>query len=121
MPFVGLATLHEHHRMAQAYGIHPAITFGVDPLGPDQWLAHQLMRATFHAGIAVEARLHETRRVLAPLPEPAPKGATWREIPVWTYRQAVGLDPLDDEEADAPLPELPDDELEAFAAFARDG
>jgi hypothetical protein len=55
-------------------------------------LAYQLMRATFYAGTAIDNRLKQTRQELTDLPEQPPKGQTWRQVPVWTYRQAIGLD-----------------------------
>jgi len=91
MPFVNLATMHEHHMMAKEYGIHPALTWGVDPL-QEQLLGYQLMRATFYGGRAVENRMSQMKRVLEPMPEQPPKGSTWGLKNVWTYSQAVGLE-----------------------------
>lgn len=100
MPFVTLPRMHEHFLMAKEFGIHPALTFGVDPT-QDQMLGYQLMRATFYAGRAVEQRLSQTTRVLEPAPESPPRGMFWTERPVWTYRQAVGLDAGPEEADDA--------------------
>lgn len=91
--------LYEHHRMAQEYGLHPAITFGVDPLR-NQLLAYQLMRATFYTGTAIENRLKQTRRELVDLPEQPPKGQTFRDVPMWTYQQAIGSQPPPPEAAE---------------------
>ncbi|HEY7119517.1 MAG TPA: hypothetical protein VH475_23195 [Tepidisphaeraceae bacterium] len=87
-----LAILHEHHLLASAYGLHPATTFGVDPV-TQPLLAYQLLRATYVAGTRVEARLAETKRVSVKLPPRPPKGSTWGEARVWTWEQAVGLAP----------------------------
>lgn len=77
--------------MSQDFSQHPAIFFGVDPLR-DPLLARQIATATFYAGRSVENRLKQTKPMLRPNPEDAPKGQHWSEAPVWTWRQAVGLD-----------------------------
>jgi hypothetical protein len=47
------------------------------------------MRATFYAGTIVETASSRPDRKLTDLPE-QPEGQTWRQVPVWTYRQAIG-------------------------------
>jgi hypothetical protein len=75
--------------MAARYSIHPAITFGVDPF-QEQLLAFQLLRATFYTGTIVEGRLKQTRDEEVRAPDPPEKGNTIRQVPVWTYQQAIG-------------------------------
>lgn len=78
--------------MSKEYGLHPALTWGVDPLA-EPLLAYQLLRATFYGGRAVENRLRQTKPALAPNREDAPKGSHWTEAPIWSYAAAVGLEP----------------------------
>lgn len=87
-------------RMSMRYSQHPAIWFGVDPL-KDQYLAKQIAEATFLAGTEVEHRLRQTKREEQPLPEKASDGMMWVEKPLLTYRQAVGLDPMTEEQETA--------------------
>lgn len=82
--------MHEHHLIAKEYGLHPAVTWGVDPFA-DPLMAYQLMRATFYAGRSVDARLRQTTRVMERDQETPPKGYHWTERPIWDYEQAVGL------------------------------
>lgn len=106
-PFADLASLHELHLIAKEYGQDPARLAGIDPR-EEGWLSWSLRRATFYAGRTVESRLRETRPILAPDPEAAPRGQHWSTEPKWTYAQAVGLEPPPPDADGAAQPSLPE-------------